>query len=130
MEFSPAAAKVLRDLGSVGETALKEIREHGSVRKVRSVPEPVRRRFPIALEVPVEFHLRMQASFQAHVDAAVSKTVNLPAKASPLEVKKAFLLAHRLKLKGVTVYRYGSRPDQTYSIVHEQARSDCRQCAE
>ena len=71
----------------------------------------------------------MQAAFQAHVDAAVSKTVNLPHDAPPSMVREVFDLARRLRLKGITVYRYGSRPGQTLSLVDEEARADCRECA-
>ncbi len=94
------------------------------------MPEKLRRRFPIALEVTPTFHLRMQVSFKVHIDAAVSKTVNLPPTASPLAGREVFLMALRLGLKGVTVYRYGSRPGQTFSVVHEEARRDCRESAE
>jgi len=72
----------------------------------------------------------MQAAFQAQMDAAVSKTVNLPAAAPVSAVRDVFLLAHRLRLKGITVYRYGTRPGQTLSLVHTEARHDCRECAE
>jgi ribonucleoside-diphosphate reductase alpha chain len=42
----------------------------------------------------------------------VSKTVNLPQRASLADVREVFDMAHRLKCKGVTVYRYGSRKEQ------------------
>ncbi len=130
VEFNPTALRVLEELGVVGEAALQEVRKHGSIRRVVGLPDEVRRRFPIALEIPVAFHVRMQAFFQSHMDAAVSKTVNLPPTAAPSAVREVFLLAHRLGLKGVTVYRYGSRPGQTFSVVHEEARRDCRECAD
>ena len=38
-------------------------------------------------------HLRMQAAFQQHIDAAVSKTVNLPAEAKPEAVRDILMLA-------------------------------------
>jgi ribonucleoside-diphosphate reductase alpha chain len=65
-----------------------------------------------AFEIKPEWHVRMQAAFQRFTDNAVSKTVNLPAGASRAEVKKVFLLAHQLKCKGITVYRYGSKAQQ------------------
>jgi ribonucleoside-diphosphate reductase alpha chain len=63
-------------------------------------------------EIEPEWHLRMQAAFQKYTDNAVSKTINLSAKSSREEILKAFLLAHELKCKGITVYRYGSKPSQ------------------
>jgi ribonucleoside-diphosphate reductase alpha chain len=58
----------------------------------------------------------MQAAFQCHVDSAVSKTVNLPATASPADVRRIYELAHALSCKGITVYRYGSRREQVLTL--------------
>lgn len=71
--------------------------------------------FRTAIEIAPEHHVRMQAAFQEHVDNAVSKTVNLPELATPGEIARVFSLAHDLGCKGVTVYRYRSRPDQVIS---------------
>jgi ribonucleoside-diphosphate reductase alpha chain len=129
VEVSPSVAAALAPLGAEGQAALAAIREHGSIRRIDALPADVRRRFPIALEIAPAFHLGMQAAFQAQVDAAVSKTVNLPHDAPASAVRDVYLLARQLRLKGVTVYRYGSRPGQTLSLVHEESRHDCRECA-
>ncbi len=128
-EVNPLIARALAPLGGVGAAAMEAIRGHGSVRRISELPEGLRRRFPIALEIAPEFHVRMQAAFQAHMDAGVSKTVNLPPEMPVSAVKDVFMLARRLRLKGITVYRYGSRPGQTLSLVDEKARHDCRECA-
>ena len=59
----------------------------------------------------------MQAAVQRHVDAAVSKTVNLPADATVDDVRAIYLAAWKAKVKGITVYRYGSRQGQVLSYV-------------
>mgnify|MGYP000754004482 CR=1 FL=1 len=82
VEVNPFVEAELNKLGG-GETALQAIKESGSARRVTGLSEDFRRRFPTALEITPQFHLRMQAAFQAHVDAAVSKTVNLPHDAPP-----------------------------------------------
>ena len=129
-EVLPAVAAVLDTLGQGRDAALEHVLKHGSIRDLAPLPVEVRRRFPIALEIAPERHVRMQAAFQAQMDAAVSKTVNLPADAPVAAVRDVFLLAHRLRLKGITVYRYGTRPGQTLSLVGADARHECRECAE
>jgi ribonucleoside-diphosphate reductase alpha chain len=128
VEVNPFVEAELNKLGG-GETALQAIKESGSARRVTGLSEDLRRRFPTALEITPQFHLRMQEAFQAHVDAAVSKTVNLPHDAPPSTVREIFMLARKLHLKGITVYRYGSRPGQTLSVVDDGVRPDCRECA-
>jgi ribonucleoside-diphosphate reductase alpha chain len=118
----------LTKLGALGANALKAVQQHGSLKNLWELPEKLRRRFPIALEISPDYHLRMQAAFQNHVDAAVSKTVNLAYETPPSVVKEIFLLAHDLRLKGITVYRYGCRPGQAFSLLDESTQADCREC--
>ena len=128
-EVNPLVEAELAKLGALGLSARAMIEKHGSLRLLTEIPAELRRRFPSALEIAPEYHVGMQAAFQKHVDAAVSKTVNLPPDAPPSGVKEIFMLAHDLHLKGITVYRYGCRPGQTLSLIDEEARPDCRDCA-
>jgi len=128
-EVNRAAVDAIKGLGPGNPDAIKEICERGSMREIAGVPEELKRRFPIALELSPLDHVRMQAAFQRHVDAAVSKTVNLPTSASPDDVRQVFDAARSLKLKGVTVYRYGSKSRQALSLVEDERVPDCRECA-
>jgi ribonucleoside-diphosphate reductase alpha chain len=129
VEVNRLAEEELEKLGPAGAEALAAIREHGSLSRAANVPAELKRRLAVALEISPEFHVRMQAAFQQEMDAGVSKTVNLPPDASPEAVRRVFMLGRTLKLKGVTVYRYGSRPGQVLSLVDEGAKADCRECA-
>jgi ribonucleoside-diphosphate reductase alpha chain len=64
--------------------------------------------FVEAREVSAADQLAMQASLQPHVDGAISKTVALPSEATGRDAAATFREAHRLGLKGCTVYRPGT----------------------
>ncbi|GIW44325.1 MAG: hypothetical protein KatS3mg077_1607 [Candidatus Binatia bacterium] len=129
MEIHPAVERLIEELGERGPQVRDHVLAHGRIRDLSDLPEEIRRRFPTALEIAPEWHLRMQSQFQAYIDAAVSKTINLPADATPEQVRSIYLLAREYRLKGITVYRYGSRPGQVLSLVDDAALAECRECA-
>jgi ribonucleoside-diphosphate reductase alpha chain len=94
----------------------EEIARTGSVQKIEGVPDNIKRLFVTALDIKPVWHIKMQAAFQKSTDNAVSKTVNLPNDAKTEDVKEIYDLAWRLKCKGVTVFRYGSKPEQVLYI--------------
>jgi ribonucleoside-diphosphate reductase alpha chain len=64
----------------------------------------------------------MQAAFQHEVDNSVSKTINLPYEATPEDVAHDYWRAWELGLKGITIYRYGSKAAQVIELgVSEEA---------
>ena len=111
--------RTARDLGFYTEQLTADIAATGRVRDNPRVPADVRAAFPTALDLAPEWHLRMQAAIQRHVDAAVSKTINLPAEAAIDDVRDIFLAAWRAKVKGITIYRYGSKPSQVLTLLAE-----------
>ncbi|MFW9919417.1 MAG: ribonucleotide reductase N-terminal alpha domain-containing protein [Candidatus Thorarchaeota archaeon] len=98
------------------ETIEREIARTGSVQHIDVVPEDVKEVFKTAHEIDPEWHIRMQAAFQEHVDNAVSKTVNLPKSATTKEVEIIFRMADEMKLKGITVFRDGSLDTQVLYV--------------
>ncbi|MDI6847130.1 MAG: vitamin B12-dependent ribonucleotide reductase [Candidatus Bathyarchaeia archaeon] len=115
-EINPLFEMIAKERGFYSAELLEEIARTGSVQGIEGVPEDVKRVFVTALDISPEWHVRMQAAFQKFTDNAVSKTVNLPQDATIGDVKKVFWLAYRLKCKGITVYRYGSKPEQVLNI--------------
>jgi ribonucleoside-diphosphate reductase alpha chain len=71
--------------------------------------------FQTAWDVSPHWHLKIQAAFQKYTDNAVSKTVNLPETITVDQIRDLFLAATDMNLKGVTVYRDQSHPDQILS---------------
>ncbi|HUS47862.1 MAG TPA: adenosylcobalamin-dependent ribonucleoside-diphosphate reductase [Phycisphaerae bacterium] len=82
--------------------------------------------FVTAHQIAPAWHVRMQAAFQEHIDGAISKTINLPATATPADVDRVYQLAYDLRCKGVTVYRDGCRKHQPMSF--ESGRNVCPRC--
>src|SRR5207244_7305888 len=101
--------------GFYDEDLMERIAHAGSVHNLHDVPDEARRVFVTTHEISPEWHVQMQAAFQKYIDAAVSKTINFPAQATVEDVKGAYLLAHKLGCKGITVYRDGSREKQVLS---------------
>jgi ribonucleoside-diphosphate reductase alpha chain len=117
LEVNPCFDRLARDRGFYRDELIAEIAQRGGVRGYPQLPAQVRAAFPTAAEIPPEWHLRMQAAVQRHVDAAVSKTVNLPATATVDDIRAIYFAAWRAKVKGITVYRYGSRESQVLSYA-------------
>jgi ribonucleoside-diphosphate reductase alpha chain len=115
-EINPLFEIIAKERGFYSAELLEEIARTGSVQRIEGVREDVKRIFVTALDIKPEWHVRMQGAFQKYTDNAVSKTVNLPNEATVEDVEKVFLLAYRLKCKGITVYRYGSKPEQVLNI--------------
>ncbi|ULN45414.1 adenosylcobalamin-dependent ribonucleoside-diphosphate reductase [Mycolicibacterium goodii] len=117
LEVNPCFDRLARDRGFYREDLIAEIAQHGGVRRFPGVPADVRAAFPIAAEITPQWHLRMQAAVQKHVDAAVSKTVDLAPEATVADVRETYLAAWKAKVKGITVYRYGSRREQVLTYA-------------
>jgi ribonucleoside-diphosphate reductase alpha chain len=116
LELNPIVRRAMERLGVQGETLLRAILDGGTLRGVAGAPARLAERFVTALEIPALHHLRVQAVFQRYVDNAVAKTVNLPGTATPAEVAEIYTGAWRIGLKGVTVYRYGSKHEQVLTL--------------
>jgi ribonucleoside-diphosphate reductase alpha chain len=115
-ETNPLFEMMSKEKGFYTAKLLEETAKTGSVQKIDGVPEDIKKLFVTALDIKPEWHVRMQAAFQKYTDNAVSKTVNLPTNATVEDVRKTYDLAWKLKCKGVTVFRYGSKPEQVLYI--------------
>jgi ribonucleoside-diphosphate reductase alpha chain len=108
---------------------------HGSVQGIQGIPAQVQRVFVCAHDVsPVE-HVYMQAAIQAAFDYktdldsgerlqtyagnSISKTINMPNTATVDDVIRVYLLGWQEMLKGITVYRDGSRGLQVLNTSME-----------
>ena len=73
------------------------------------VPDDLKKYYQTTDKISGEWHVRMQAVWQKHIDSGISKTINLPNDATEEDISDAYNLAWTLGCKGITVYRAGSR---------------------
>ncbi len=111
-EVNPLFERVAKERKFYSGELMERIARGNSIQEMEEIPEDVKRLFVTALEIDPEWHVKMQAAFQEHVDNAVSKTINLPGEAEPGKVEEVYRLAWELDCKGITVYRYGSKSEQ------------------
>ena len=115
-EVNPVFEQELKNRGIYSEELLQKIADNkGSCQGIAEIPEDMQKVFVVAHDISPEWHVKMQAEFQANVDMGISKTVNLPHSATKEDVDKVYRLAFDLGCKGVTVYRDGSRDNQVLS---------------
>ena len=92
------------------------VHETGTIQDLKWLPEDFRAIFKTALDIHWKDHILMQAAFQRHVHASISKTINLPNTATKEDCAEALMMAWRLKLKGITIYRAGSRHREVLNL--------------
>ncbi|MEM4110160.1 MAG: ribonucleotide-diphosphate reductase subunit alpha, partial [Thermoplasmata archaeon] len=105
--------------GLYSDSLMREVARKGSIQDM-DLPQELKRLFLTAHDIDYRWHVLMQAVFQRHTDNAVSKTINMRNDATIEEVEKAYLLAYKLKCKGITVYRDRSKREQVLYKGEEQ----------
>ena len=79
--------------------------------------------FVSALEMSARDHMQMIAAVQPYVDAAISKTVNVPEDYPFEEFKNLYLEAWHAGLKGITTYRPNNVIGSVLEVKKETAQS-------
>ncbi len=103
---------VAKKRGFFSDHLLMRVTAGESIQNMPEIPDDLKRTFVTAFDISPDWHVRMQAAFQRYTDNAVSKTINFPPQATREEVRKAFLLAYQEGVKGITIFRSGSKSEQ------------------
>ena len=116
IEVNPHFEKVAKERGFYSQELMKEVALKGTTHGIYQIPEDVQNVFVTSHDISPEWHVKMQSAFQLHTDNAVSKTVNFTNDATREDIAVTYKLAYKLGLKGITVYRDGSRSFQPMNI--------------
>jgi ribonucleoside-diphosphate reductase alpha chain len=109
---------VLQENGLYNDEILTKIaNNYGSISGLSEIPEWMQSMFTTAIDVHWTDHIMAQSIWQRWISNAIAKTINMPGDVTVEDVKSSYLLAHELGLKGVTVYRDGSRNEQVLHIT-------------
>ena len=119
IEAHPMFVQKTKEMGIYSDELMEKIAYTGSIQGL-DLPEELKQIFVTSMDVSPEEHIAIQAAFQAHTDNAVSKTINFPEEATKDDVRNAYILAWKQGLKGLTIYRYGSRPIQVLNLKKEK----------
>ncbi len=114
--LNPVFEQALKDRKIDISGIMDELIKTGSIQNLSSLPQDLRDTFVVSMDISAEDHIKMQAAFQKHVDNSISKTINFPNRATREEVAAGYVLAWKLKCKGMTFYRDGSRDVQVLNI--------------
>ena len=115
--------QVLKDNGLYSEEILEKIADnYGSIQGIPEIPEWMQKTFVTAMDIHWADHIMAQAVWQEWIGNAIAKTINMPYDVSADDVKASYLFAHEMGLKGITVYRDGSRRKQVLHMTSENAK--------
>ncbi|MBC9795797.1 adenosylcobalamin-dependent ribonucleoside-diphosphate reductase [Sinomicrobium weinanense] len=112
-------------MGYWSEHLENTVLQTGSIQKIQGIPEQVKNIFKTSLDIPWEFHLQHQRAFQTFTDNSVSKTINLPAEAGAGDISDVYMTAWKYGLKGITIYRDGSKEKQVLQRCNVSAPGAC-----
>lgn len=105
-----------------GETYKVEIKAIEEYRKATGNQGDLPDYFVTSAKIPWKERINIQAALQEYCDTAISSTVNLPKETTIEDVKELYKYAWKKGLKGVTIYRDGSR-DPILSVDPIQTES-------
>jgi len=112
--------KKLKEMGIYSEELLEKIAKNYGCLEGIDIDENIKKVFVTALNIHWLDHLIAQAIWQKWVSASISKTINMPNDAVIEDIKLSYLIAREIGLKGVTIYRDGSRNQQVLYIPTEE----------
>ncbi|MDP2744750.1 MAG: vitamin B12-dependent ribonucleotide reductase [Dehalococcoidia bacterium] len=124
VEVNPYFEQVARQRGFYSAELMQRLAAGGKLADMDGIPEDVKKVFVTAHDITPEWHVKMQSAFQRFTNNAVSKTVNFPHDATREDVSHVYMLAFKEGVKGITIYRDGSREGQVLSVARKEPAAE------
>ncbi len=106
----------LKEINLYSEELLQRIVDNnGSIQNIKEIPNNIHKIFIVSHDLTPNEHLKTLSIVNKHVDLSISKTINLSNSATKEEISEIYIEAWKNNIKGVTVYRDGSRKNQVLS---------------
>lgn len=135
--FEAELTRVIDAMGYVGDEAkdkkdevIRHVHETGTIQDLDWLSPSFKAVFKTALDIGWKDHVLMQATFQKYVHASISKTINMPVSATKEDVARAVILAWQEGIKGMTLYRTGSREDVVLALEKKEEKKDGEKAGE
>jgi ribonucleoside-diphosphate reductase alpha chain len=109
VELHDKFREAIENAGLNLEEVLVKLVKTGSIQAL-DLPDEIKSVFRCAQDIAPKDHVLMQAAAQEHIHQGISKTINMPERTTPEQIGEVYMLAHELGVKGVTVFREGSKP--------------------
>ncbi len=119
IEAHPEFIRAVKAKGIYTPELMEQVASSSSIQNIAEIPDDIKRIFKTSMDISPLEHVEIQAVFQRHIDNAVSKTINFLEDAAKDDVKEAYILAWKKGLKGITIYRYGSKPVQVLNLKQD-----------
>jgi ribonucleoside-diphosphate reductase alpha chain len=99
------------------DLALDYLKDNG-LKDIKDLPDY----FVTAMDLSPSDHVKVQAAVQKWTDSSISKTANCPKNYTVEQTDELYMLSYDLGLKGMTIYRDGSREAQVLATNEEDAK--------
>ena len=125
LEINKLFIEKMKSLGLWNKKLKKQVLKKGSIQKIEGIPKDIKDIFETGIEISWKYHLQHQKAFQKYTDNAVSKTINLPETTTIKDISDIYKTAWIYKLKGITIFRNGSRNKQVIQRCNYNNSNNC-----
>ena len=125
LEINKLFIEKMKSLGLWNKKLKKQVLKKGSIQKIEGIPKDIKDIFETGIEISWKYHLQHQKAFQKYTDNAVSKTINLPETTTIKDISDIYKTAWIYKLKGITIFRNGSRNKQVIQRCNYNDSNNC-----